>query len=1368
MQRFGRWRTVLGTTLVALAVLAGAAWLGARTYLSSRRVACQAADRLRHLLGANVEVGEANVGLTGDSSLQNVKVFEPDAKPGAKPFLRIHKAHADVSALDLARGARPSQLTLRGAHLTLRVDRAGKLLTRLPEPKGDGGPLPQVRIEGARLTLEQEGRAPLELHGINAELSGGDDGPKLEGTIADRSWGDWKAGVTYATQTGALTLKLETSDAAVTQAKLEALPYVPAHVWEEVKAEGRTPVWLTVSTYAAKSDVHYRVELEPRDVKVRVTAIDLEAEQAHGKVVVEDGALTLRGVKGRAAGGRIATDAELDFRGEASKMHFDVHVRNVVLSKLPKSWKVPDKFDGKLTGRADLRLTVRDGKVQTRGTGKGVIDDAQVLGFPAKEPIELRLHADGKRFRFSSPTSLSRAFFYTTTPALSVTQAPKGPPAAEGVGAAEVVRQAQQAPQVVAGAISKAAGAAARVLSRLSRLDMPKPTGKEPSYLEANLSLEDIDLRQLVQRLGVKLAFPLEGRLTIRMRLGVPLDTPRDLKAYRLKGTATLPRLNVGGLELAQVKARVDYAGGVLRLEELSGEAPRPKKDGKAGPAGTFVGHARVGVVPQTDLAADLKVDGLPLDVLLGLLPGAKGQAKGDLTGTVRFSAPVAKLREPASWKGDATLRSKQLDAYGLALDDAEARVKVDGGVATLSELKGQLEGAPVRGSASVQLKDDYPFQGKLALQRFDLAASRRLAPGFRPPFPVRGTVRLDANLRGTLRPVQLASTGTARADDLVVDKVKVDEVSFNWAEDAAGLQLSAIKARLYQGEVTGAALVPTNEAAAGHADLRAQDVDIQGLLQAWPSVPVRVEGRASGTVKARLSAAAPGKPRALSSDVELRAPSLRVQGIPADRLKGTVGYHQGVVAYRLEGETLGGKFKLEGKLPPPKAAPAAPPAKGAGGPTPAAFRAPAEPPPDGRFQLEGARLSRLVAALGPQGPLGPLRGRLSIDLPFRHEGPGGRPAGQGRFRVLNLRWNDAELAEDLQGDLVLSADAVQLRDVSGSLTGGSMRVQVVYNLSNPRRNFFNLALSGADARRLLVVVPGLGDEVQGTLDASLRGTFGAEWRGGGTVTLTRGRVGSVEVGEWRLPVDFTFVPGRGHGEVTVRDSGAHIGGGRATFRASLTWGGGGPRVEGNVRLIDAGLRSLLAGAGDVSSYAQGRVTGRADFGGDNVRSVNDLTANVQATLSQTQALQLPVFRQLAPFLPGAQSSSTFQSGELKGRLAGGVLRVQGLTLTGTYLRLFAQGSVTLQGRLDLDVVARTGSVGPDPLLLRFLRLRLPPVGPVPVPLLVQASTYLSNHVVRLRVNGTVRNPVARIEPVQLLTEEAVRYFVLRSVLPAP
>jgi hypothetical protein len=104
----------------------------------------------------------------------------------------------------------------------------------------------------------------------------------------------------------------------------------------------------------------------------------------------------------------------------------------------------------------------------------------------------------------------------------------------------------------------------------------------------------------------------------------------------------------------------------------------------------------------------------------------------------------------------------------------------------------------------------------------------------------------------------------------------------------------------------------------------------------------------------------------------------------------------------------------------------------------------------------------------------------------------------------------------------------------------------------------------------------------------------------------------------------------------------------------------------------------------------------------------------------------------------------------------------------GDLARVFVEGTVTLQQRLNLDVVANTAQMGIDPSLLQILNLSLPAIGPIPLSLINQASNTLANRTIRLRVSGTIRAPSIQINPVALLSEAAVRFFLGRTGLPIP
>jgi translocation and assembly module TamB len=300
----------------------------------------------------------------------------------------------------------------------------------------------------------------------------------------------------------------------------------------------------------------------------------------------------------------------------------------------------------------------------------------------------------------------------------------------------------------------------------------------------------------------------------------------------------------------------------------------------------------------------------------------------------------------------------------------------------------------------------------------------------------------------------------------------------------------------------------------------------------------------------------------------------------------------------------------------------------------------------------------------------------------------------------------------------------------------------------------------------LLAPWPAVARLAQGPLEVHVRGRLGREWHGSADVVLERGKVSGVEVTAWRMPFTWAYAPREGRGEVNLRDSSAQLGTGRATAQATAQWGAG-LRLEGQVRFRNVELRSVSRQLSDSGQLVSGRLTGRFDFRGSEVRSLDDLTGTLRATLGDTQALQAPALQQVAPFV-GLPTSYAFQNGELSARLGRAVFRIDHLSLQSDIARMFVEGTVMLTGRLDLDVTAQTGAIGINRPALRLLQLRVPFTGNIPLTVLAEASSYLSNRVIHLRVTGTVRSPSISIQTGQLLAQEAVRFFLNRTNLPIP
>ncbi|HTU89746.1 MAG TPA: hypothetical protein VMF69_06600, partial [Gemmataceae bacterium] len=1109
MKRTTWLRKTLWITPIALLLLAGGGLIALRSYLSSAAVSRQVAERLQEMLGGRVDIQSAQISLIGSSSVRGIEAYEEGEAD--KPWLRIDDVTADISALSLLLGKSPDDIQLQRARVRLRFDSDGRLLTKLPTKKKTAPEqLPRIHIEGGELTFDQQHRSPMIIRGVHADLASGANGLTLTGTVSDPFWGDWKASGDFNSTGSQGSIALDTDSVAVTMTKLKSISFVPLSVWHEVHVEGTTPahVRMDMETKEDKTAVHYRVEISPRDAHVQVLSIALDAVQANGRAIIADEIVELDNVHGKTAGGSISVNGKLNFRDEPTRLAFKAGVQDVVLHDLPHSWKLPREIDGKLTGSADLVLTIKQGKVETAGSGEGVIRDAKWGSFATDKPVRLALRSEGGRFRFHQPEPVSgvavaprektearaRANYPKLERSSAVGQAlqpDKQPDAQPDVPAgmselqnmpAEMVNLLGHGIKLAADGLSKGIDTAAATLGKLKP---PSKPGEEPTYLDVDLSLQNVDLAQLVQKLKLNLPYALSGRLTFQVHASIPINTAGDLKAYRLRGAAQLPTFHMAGLAMTNVEAKVRYANGVLDLENLSGKMPAARERSQAEP-GKFDGNARVEVVPRGDLQASLKLDRIPLSTLMSLIPQTGKEVAGALSGTVQARAPLMKLSDPASWRGTAKLHVPSVDVFGLPLRNAVADLIVDEARARLTTFKADLEGAPLSGQGDLQLQGAYPFKAEAQLGRGDLTTLHRLAPAFRPPFELKGRTQFDGTVTGTLKPLQFDTTGKLHARDLVVERFTVDDLSFRWSKDKDDLKLDAIKMELYGGGVTGTARLPLSSTAPGSANLDIRHLDVKAMAKALPEFPVRLEGKISGSVKGTLSAVEGDRPRTWTSDVEVTAPQLRVQGIPAEKLKGTIDSRAGKTKYNLQGETLGGTFTIKGDLPVPekseeKKQSSLLPTKSSASVSDASQKrrslrfceasltafAADEPVGSGRLELRDAQLSRVWRAYNITGGLANLNGRFSIFLDYQHVGPNMTPIGSGSFRIVNILWGGDYLGTGLQGNVRLTTSAMQLNNITGDVAGGLFLGQFIFGTKANSRSWFRVDLQQVEASRL-------------------------------------------------------------------------------------------------------------------------------------------------------------------------------------------------------------------------------------------------------------------------------------------------------------
>jgi hypothetical protein len=261
---------------------------------------------------------------------------------------------------------------------------------------------------------------------------------------------------------------------------------------------------------------------------------------------------------------------------------------------------------------------------------------------------------------------------------------------------------------------------------------------------------------------------------------------------------------------------------------------------------------------------------------------------------------------------------------------------------------------------------------------------------------------------------------------------------------------------------------------------------------------------------------------------------------------------------------------------------------------------------------------------------------------------------------------------------------------------------------------------------------------------------------------MIRGNISGVPVADLRVPFDWTIAPG-GTGRLSILEATANTGTGRVEANLKMEWGYD-ARVDGDVRFMNVPLRAISPELSSFSLFGNGRITGRLAVTGSHVRSIEDLTGSLVATLNQTSVKEIPILQQTIPFMNTAGLTQPFQSGEVRGNLSQGIFRVQKLVLVNPGAQLFADGTITRAGRIDLSLVAHTGRQNP---LLSLFGAKLPAIGPIPITLIQDVSQFLSNRTIRLSITGTTKDPIVRLNTAALLSEEAVRFFVARYVLPS-
>lgn len=849
----------------------------------------------------------------------------------------------------------------------------------------------------------------------------------------------------------------------------------------------------------------------------------------------------------------------------------------------------------------------------------------------------------------------------------------------------------------------------------------------EPTTASAKITLKDVAIGELLEKLNVKLDYRLEGQVTIVASVSVEIGNATSSKGYTFRGQLTSAAMRFEGLQVRDLSANVLYVDGNLTLTELKGAVV---SDDATKKRGEFRGTATAAIEPRGDLKANLELTSLPLGELFKAVPGGV-PVSGAVNGQVEFRSAVNDLRDRTKWTANANLDAEQLTVFQRSVRNAKLKLTLKDGNATLTDVVASVEGIPVTGDATLTIIEKYAFRAAFRTLPQDVSELQKLVPELSLPIAIRGKLTTDATILGTLNPVAVSATGTISASDLTTGDSPPGTLSAKWKVSPERVTVSDFAATLFGGKITGSADLPLLPSAKGDLNVTFTDVDATAIGKSFPNLPVRVTGQLSGQVKGTIPAAKPNAARATTADVNVTAEKLTVQGIPASKLTGKLSLVGDAVKYELEGKTLGGSFEVNGQYPEQK-------------------------DENGSLRLRGIDLARLTEALQLRAV--PLRGRVDLAFDFSSD----LNNGTGRYTFRGLGWGRSRLISEIQGRIQLRNGLFEASDAVGPIAGGTIRARVRASLENPSRNFFRLDIERADLGRLLTAFTDRPDLIEGGASLTVRGKFWPEFRATGTLGLNRGRVAGLTATDVRVP--FTFTTSAGGSQLVIRDANGMIGNGRVTAQLESDWGAGG-HLRGQVRFTNVQLGNVFTELKQSNYFGNARVTGRIDISGENVLSAEDVTATVFANIAQASVRELPVLDRITPFVSPAALLKPFDAGEIRGRLSRGIFRIERLTLANSTADLYADGTVGLDGRLALAVIVRTGSIGVNDAVLRQTSLQLVRLATqLPIQVIGQISSILSNRTIRLAVTGTVSSPQTRVNAAALFTEETIRYFLRQSI----
>ncbi len=877
----------------------------------------------------------------------------------------------------------------------------------------------------------------------------------------------------------------------------------------------------------------------------------------------------------------------------------------------------------------------------------------------------------------------------------------------------------------------------AEVAIDLRELDIGQNATRADGLLTLDVPLVDRDIQSLISQIAATTGSAVaelpdvDGRVGGLVKLEFPLATIDDWTTWAAHGELQSNALTVNEVVLRDVVSNGDLGAGVLDLTRFDARL----LDGRA------TATARIELAGDRRLAGNAKLRGLSAAQIEELVRNESPRLDGVVDAELRIAGIADIPVDAANWTVDGHVRAADLAWQGEMLGSADADMRLGDEIVVLENLEWNAPRFSVRGDGKLSTLEPWPFSFDFNSGDIETEPLLETANLDVEDLNWEGPVTVNGTVTGNLADSSLSASGAGDAGSIRWRAFAFQNVPFAWRSDGNILEVTDVRLPVFDGVAVADFQTPLSEES--DVDQRLvvdlKQIDFQQASE-FLDLEVPVRGRGNGRVVLDSLKRAAG-----TTEISLSGGNAVVSEVRLSEIDGRITVAEEETRLNASGKLLDGSFSLTAATP--------------------SGRTNRLAGLNGKLEVRNVDLRRLSVESRAWAGLSPLTGFADVDMQLDGSEAGEPLSSDGTVALRDLTWNNVPLADRLVARTAIHNDIVYATIRDATLRRGRASGEIQYDLQRRQPGRFSLRLDDANLNICLCFLTDVHEKIRGIASMQIGGTIGNVIDGRGQISIDRSSIADFDLRSARGGIQFRYRPASGSGKLETRDLVIGVGDGRIKTQLTWEWGSR-TAINMTAELLGVETDQLLDAFGESSGLTRGTLHGTLEIKSDSYRAFDDLRGSFNGQLVQSQALRLPVLEDVARLATPQQiGNRLYNSDKFELTLNRGIVNVRQLNLVGDLAQLSIDGTVDKRQRLDLSVIVHVGRAEFNERLVGLIDIGLVPVtgGVLPIGLLAEANQLLADRLIFLRVSGTLRRPIVRIDSRRQLRQEIVLFFINNS-----